>query len=292
MKRSRLKQIYPWCLFIFQLLLPPLVWAEEVTVSFASLGAAYMDHLVAIEKGYAAEEGLSVKIIRSGGGSATQTLLSGQLHFSSSAGSALSAALRGGPVKIVYTNQSRPTYKLLSDKPEIKTRQDLVGKKIAINTFGDTDHLATLLLMQKQRFDFSSFVFIAVRSEARFPAFLSGAVDASPLTPRDISQIGSARGYLIADLSDQIQLVWNGVAVSNKLLAENPASVERYLRAIAKGREFARRNKEIAIAIVAKYNPLPAEALSVDYDSALVSMIDEGSVSDDVLRDEIATRAS
>ena len=292
MKRSRLKQIYPWCLFIFQLLLPPLVWAEEVTVSFASLGAAYMDHLVAIEKGYAAEEGLSVKIIRSGGGSATQTLLSGQLHFSSSAGSALSAALRGGPVKIVYTNQSRPTYKLLSDKPEIKTRQDLVGKKIAINTFGDTDHLATLLLMKRQRFDFSSFVFIAVRSEARFPAFLSGSVDASPLTPRDISQIGSTRGYLIADLSEETQLVWNGVAVSNKLLAENPASVERYLRAIAKGREFARRNKEIAIAIVAKYNPLPAEALSVDYDSALVSMTDEGSVSDDVLRDEIATRAS
>ena len=99
----------------------PLVWAEDVTVSFASLGAAYMDHLVAIERGYMAEEGLSVKIIRSGGGSATQTLLSGQLHFSSSAGSALSAALRGGPVKIVYTNQSRPTYKLMSNKPELKT---------------------------------------------------------------------------------------------------------------------------------------------------------------------------
>ncbi|HUR70527.1 MAG TPA: ABC transporter substrate-binding protein, partial [Candidatus Limnocylindrales bacterium] len=55
------------------------VSAEDVTVSFASLGAAYMDHLVAIERGYMAEEGLSVKIIRSGGGSATQTLLSGQL---------------------------------------------------------------------------------------------------------------------------------------------------------------------------------------------------------------------
>jgi ABC-type nitrate/sulfonate/bicarbonate transport system substrate-binding protein len=96
-----------------------------------------MDHVVAIEKGYLSEEGLNVKILRSGGGSATQTLLSGQIHFSSSAGSALSAALRGGPVKIIYTNQSRPTYKLLSNKPEIKTLQDLIGKKIAINTFGN-----------------------------------------------------------------------------------------------------------------------------------------------------------
>src|SRR5258705_676180 len=265
--------------------------AEDITVSYASLGAAYMDHLVAIEKGYAAEEGLNVKIIRSGGGSATQTLLSGQLHFSSSAGSALSAALRGGPVKIIYTNQSRPTYKLLSNKPEIRTLQDLIGKKIAINTFGDTGHLATLLLLKKHRMDPRSFLFIAVRSEARFPAFLSGSVDAAPLTPRDIAQIGASRGYTITDMSKEIQLVWNGVAVTNKLLAENPALIERFLRALAKGREFARRYKEPTIAMVSKYTPFPPEALSIDYDSALSSMTDEGSVADDVLKDEILTRA-
>ena len=42
---------------------------------------------------------------------------------------------------------------------------------------------------------------------------------------------------------------------------------------------------------MAKYNPLPAEALAVDYDSALVSMTEEGSMPDDVLRDEVAARA-
>jgi ABC-type nitrate/sulfonate/bicarbonate transport system substrate-binding protein len=267
------------------------VLAEDITVSYASLGAAYMDHVVAIEKGYALEEGLNVKIIRSGGGSATQTLLSGQIDFSSSAGSALSAALRGGPVKIIYTNQSRPTYKLLSNKPEIKTLQDLIGKKIAINTFGDTGHLATLLLLKKYRLDPKSFLFIAVRSEARFPAFLSGSVDAAPLSPRDITQIGTMRVNTLADISKEIQLVWNGVAVSNKLLGDNPAMVERFLRALAKGREFARRYKEPTIAMVSKHTPLPPEALQVDYDTALASMTDEGTVSDDVLREEVLTRA-
>ena len=63
------------------ILLSPLnVNAEDIAVSYASLGAAYMDHVVAIEKGYALEEGLNIKILRSGGGSATQTLLSGQIH--------------------------------------------------------------------------------------------------------------------------------------------------------------------------------------------------------------------
>jgi len=267
------------------------VFAEDITVSYASLGAAYMDHVVAIEKGYASEEGLNVKILRSGGGSATQTLLSGQIHFSSSAGSALSAALRGGPVKIIYTNQSRPTYKLLSNKPEIKTLQDLIGKKIAINTFGDTGHLSTLLLLKKYRLEPKSFLFIAVRSEARFPAFLSGSVDAAPLSPRDITQIGLIRANTLADIGKEIQLVWNGVAVSNRLLANNPALVERFLRALAKGREFARRYKEQTIAMVSKHTPLPPDALLVDYDTALSSMTDEGSVADEVLKEEILTRA-
>jgi NitT/TauT family transport system substrate-binding protein len=265
--------------------------AEDITVSYASLTAAYMDHIVAIERRYVTEEGLNVKIIRAGGGVATQTLLSGQLQFSSSAGSALSAGLRGGPVKIVYTNQARPTYRLVSNKPEIKTLQDLVGKKIAINSFGDTGHLATLLLFKKYRLDPKQFLFIAVTNDARFPAFASGSVDAAPLTPRDIAQIGPIKGNIIADTSKEVQLVWNGVAVSSKLLAENPNLVERFLRALAKGREFARRYKEPTIAMIAKHNASPLEALTLDYDTALGSMTEEGWVTDDVLKEEILTRA-
>jgi len=265
--------------------------AEEITVSYASLTAAYMDHIVAMEKGYALEEGLNVKVMRAGGGTATQTLLSGQLHFSSSAGTALSAALRGGLVKIVYTNMSRPTYRLVSNKPEIKTLQDLVGKKIAINTFGDTGHLATLLLFKKHGLDPKSFLFIAVRNEARFPAFVSGSVDAAPLSPRDVAQLSPLKGHILADTTKEVQLVWNGVAVSSKLLAENPLLVERFLRAVAKGREFARRYKEPTIAMLAKHNPSPLDLLSLDYETALGSMTEEGWVADDVLRDEVVTRA-
>ena len=266
------------------------VSGEEITVSYASLTAAYMDHIVAIEKGYVLGEGLNVKVMRAGGGTATQTLLSGQLHFSSSAGSALSAALRGGLVKIVYTNMSRPTYRLVSNKPEIKTLQDLVGKKIAINSFGDTGHLATLLLLKKYGLDTKSFLFIAVRNEARFPAFVSGSVDAAPLTPRDIAQVSPLKGHILADTTKEVQLVWNGVAVSSKLLAENPLLVERFLRAVAKGREFARRYKEPTITMIAKHNPSPSDVLSVDYDTVLGSMTEAGWVADDVLRDEIVTR--
>jgi hypothetical protein len=43
--------------------------------------------------------------------------------------------------------------------------------------------------------------------------------------------------------------------------------------------------------MVSKYTPFSPDALLVDYDTALSSMTDEGSVSDDVLREEVLTRA-
>jgi ABC-type nitrate/sulfonate/bicarbonate transport system substrate-binding protein len=227
-----------------------------------------------------------------GGGIATQTLVANKLDFSSSGSSAMSAAIRGGPVKVVYTNLSRPAYKLVTNKPEIRTMQDLIGRKIAINTHGDTGHLATLLLLKKHHINPKSVLFIAVRSnDAKLPAFIAGAVDAAPLTAGEITKIGPDKGRVFADFRTEIQMVYTGVAVSNRFLAERPMTVERFMRALAKGREFARRFKEPTVAILAKSNPLPVEALSLDYDIALESMTEEGWISDETVNEEVKTRA-
>lgn len=266
--------------------------AESIRVSYATLSAAYMDHICAMEKGYFREEGLNIEVIRAPGGVATPGLLSGQFQFSSSASSALSAAVRGGPVKIVYTNLSRPSYSLVSIKPEITSAKDLVGKKVAINSFGDTGHLSTILYLKKVGVNPSSVLFIAVgRNEVRFPALLSGAIDAAPLVPRDMVVISRQKHTVLADLGKEIQLVWNGVSVSSKLLAENPKLVERFLRGLAKGREFARRYRDETISLISKNDPSSVDAIKVDYEVTKASMTEDGSLPDDVLKEEVASRA-
>jgi ABC-type nitrate/sulfonate/bicarbonate transport system substrate-binding protein len=96
---------------------------------------------------------------------------------------------------------------------------------------------------------------------------------------------------VLADLGKEIQLVWNGVAVSSKLLAENSQLVERFLRGLAKGREFARRYRDETISLISKRDPSPLEAIKIDYEVTKASMTEDGSLPDDVLRDEVATRA-
>jgi ABC-type nitrate/sulfonate/bicarbonate transport system substrate-binding protein len=56
------------CAAFYLSLLTGSALGEDITVSYAALTAAYMDHIVAIEKGYILEEGLNVKIMRAGGG--------------------------------------------------------------------------------------------------------------------------------------------------------------------------------------------------------------------------------
>jgi ABC-type nitrate/sulfonate/bicarbonate transport system substrate-binding protein len=282
-----------WRLLFLVLTLTTEARAQNtIRVSYATLSPAYMDHIVAMEKGYLQEEGLSVEVIRAPGGVATPGLLSGQFHFSSSASSALSAAVRGGPVKVVYTNLSRPSYLLVSIKPEITSAKDLIGKKIAIASFGDTGHLSTILYLKKMGVNPASVLFITVgRNEVRFPALRSGLIDASPLSVRDVVMMKEQKHTILADLGKEIQLVWNGVAASNKTLAENPKLVERFLRGLAKGREFARRYRDETIAFISKRDPTPVEALRIDYEITKAAMTDDGSLPDDVLRQEIVTRS-
>ena len=58
------------------------VLAEDITVSYASLGAAYMDHVVAIEKGYALEEGFNIRVLKSGGGQPGAAAYYAELKYS------------------------------------------------------------------------------------------------------------------------------------------------------------------------------------------------------------------
>jgi ABC-type nitrate/sulfonate/bicarbonate transport system substrate-binding protein len=287
MKRLLLLNIFIWLLFQ-----SGSAGAENIVVSLVTPSAAYMDHFIAVEKGYFREQNLSVEYVRAGGGVATPALLSGDLHLSTSAGSALSAGLRGGPVKIVYTNLSKPSYKLIATKPEIQSLKDLIEKKIAINSFGDTQHLALLLLLKKYRIPSAAVLFIAMgRNETRFAAVKSGAIDATLLLPRDVLQVGQSQGPVLADIGKEIQLIWSGAATSSKLLAENRGLAERFLIGAIKGREYARRFKEQTLAVIAKHDKSAREGIELDYDATVSSMTYEGWVTDDVLRDEIATRA-
>ena len=265
---------------------------DKVRFSVAAVTGSYMDEFVAIEKGYHHDEGLSVEMIRAGGGIATQALIAGDLHFSTSAGSALSAMLRGAEIKVVYTNIDRPGYQLWSGQPEIGTLKDLVGKKVGVTSRGDTQELSVRLLLRKHGINGNAVVYVPVGFGAtRLAALQTGVVDAAPLGAGDFAQLKQPKGHMLGDTEKEIRFAYVGLAVSNRLLARQPSLVERYLRSVIKGREYARRYREQTIPILGKYTQRKREFNEIDYDSTLPVLTAEGWVGDDILKEDVAMRA-
>jgi NitT/TauT family transport system substrate-binding protein len=272
---------------------PPAAAAEEkVRFSVAAVTGSYMDEFVAIEKGYHREEGLTVEMIRAGGGIATQALLAGDLHFSTSAGSALSAMLRGAEIKVVYTNIDRPGYQLWSGSSEIKSLKDLVGRKVGVTSRGDTQELSVRLLLRKHGINANSVAYIPVGfGGTRLAALQAGSVDAVPLGAGDFAQLKQPKGHMLGDTEKEIRFAYVGLAVSTGLLARHPNLVERFLRAVVKGREYARRYRQQTIPIIGKYTRRKQEFNQIDYDSTVPVLTPEGWVSDEILKEDVAMRS-
>lgn len=265
---------------------------EKIRFSVAAVTGSYMDEFVAIEKGYHREEGLAVEMIRAGGGIATQALMAGDLHFCTSAGSALSAMLRGAEIKVVYTNIDRPGYQLWSGQPEIKSLKDLMGKRIGVTSRGDTQELSVRLLLRKHGIDANSVVYVAVGfGGTRLAALQAGTVDAVPLGAGDFAQLRQPKGHMLGDTEKESRFAYVGLAVSSRLLARQPHLVERFLRSVIKGREYARRYRDQTISILGKYTQRKREFNEIDYDSTLPVLTAEGWVSDDILKEDVAMRA-
>ena len=87
------------------------------------------------EKGFYREEGIELQPIMAGMLQGIQGLIGGSFDYSQMLGQGGGAILRGAPLKIIMTFDTRPSWFLLGGK-NMKTLQDLKGKQLAVSSFG------------------------------------------------------------------------------------------------------------------------------------------------------------
>src|SRR5262245_55666874 len=86
-------------------LLPPAAdAADKIKISVPADNAGFAPIFIADQKGYFRDEGLEVEIINAGGGVSTPALIAGDLQFSGSPASALSAIIKGGDLRVIISN--------------------------------------------------------------------------------------------------------------------------------------------------------------------------------------------
>src|SRR5215471_7062151 len=119
------------CLMVSLFAVEPSRAVENVRVAYPSMGTSVFCLIIAQKEGYLKEEGLDAQLLSIRGEIAIRTTLAGEVDFFTNAGSALAAAVRGVPVKLVTVFQDRPSWDLIA-QPDIKSVAQLRGKNIAV----------------------------------------------------------------------------------------------------------------------------------------------------------------
>jgi ABC-type nitrate/sulfonate/bicarbonate transport system substrate-binding protein len=221
---------------------------------------------------------------------ATQALVAGDLHFSTSSGSSLNASLRGIKLKVVYVNLDRPLYRLWSWRDEIRKVTDLRGRAIGVASRGDTMEGAANLLLRKYGMDpMRDVIWVALGTGGRLTSLISRTVDSAVLGFAD-SHLLQTRGYSVhevADIGKEIKMLYTGLATSEDLLMKRPDLVRRFIRATVKGREFLKRNKSQSLVLGKKYDRSPDDVRNADYDATMEMMTGDGTEDSDTQKSDI-----
>jgi NitT/TauT family transport system substrate-binding protein len=268
--------------------------ADKVKYTVPVLIPAYAMYFLAEDKGYFKEEGIEVEMVQAGGGTATPALMSGEIQFSGSPSAAISAILRGAPMKLVFVSADRPSYELWSGIPAIKTLDDLKGKSVGVITRGDTHELAIRMALASRNLDPSGVSYTPIGVGAgRLAAVISGSLAAASLTLDEVAQVRTQPNlHQVADIKSIVKLPVGGAVSSAKMVTENREATKRFLRAVMKGRRHMGAFGDDAVESVFKRNPkTPREAIRAAYKDAIDVQTADGTIPLAVQRQEIDARS-
>lgn len=224
---------------------------------------------VAKEQGFFIEEGLDVEISTfEGGVYVIRNVVSGSLDAGAGAGAAamVSAAKKAG-IKAIYAPAPRFS-STLTVRSNIKTLQDLKGKKFGIQEVGGFADVLSRMVLQKAGIKPDEVTFVPIAS-ADVPPLLAGQIDTAVL---HVDQLLLARQKdpsfhpLVKFWElDPNQLFLIVVAPENKLAAE-PAKYQALVRALVKANRFMYANKPRTVEIAVKYAQIPRDVVEQAYD--------------------------
>jgi len=266
-----------------------------VRIAYVSRSILDMPYIIARDRGFFKEEGLETEFVFMKAIQTVQAMLAGGIDFGTATGTAISAAVNGADVRVVFALTDKPSFDMIA-LPGITSLQQMRGKKLGISAPGSlTEILARqIFLVNKIPLDQVTMLPLGT-SDVTYIALKAGTIDATMLqVPQNF--IAQDEGYRkIAAGADVYRAVQGGLTTTKKVLTERPEVVTRVIRATQKALRLIRNDKNFAIEFIkgpyldmGKDKDKYAERV---YDTALQLFLTSGSVDEKLQREMIATAA-
>jgi ABC-type nitrate/sulfonate/bicarbonate transport system substrate-binding protein len=234
------------------------VFAEQVRTVIPRSTLNYLSIAVAEAKGYFRDQNLENQTIVIPGSTAIAALVSGNVDYSGAGGTGMRAAVRGAPIKAIMFQTEKVTWYLLA-APDVQKISDLKGKRVAVGTVGDTQDALITMLVEREGLSGRDISRIAMPSRNTTNTILSlktGAFSAAVVNA-DESLLGEKEGLrTLAFVGDLFPYPFQGFVTADKMIAERPNDVKRWLRAMARALIFIRDQPEESADIAMKKIPI------------------------------------
>jgi NitT/TauT family transport system substrate-binding protein len=232
-----------------------------------SLSGTQFPLWMAIDGGILRNHGIDVDLSLLTGANAITTLVAGQTQVvMAGGGEALNASANGGDLIYAATINPRFDYVFLA-APEVKTINDLKGKKVGVASTGGTIYMATRVAFKRMGLDYYkdiNAVQMGVTQE-RVAALDSGAIQATMADPPTARTLEPKGFHVLYDMVAQgIPYSGSGVVFQKSWIAANHDLAQRYVDSIIQGIKLTKENKDLAIATYKKRTKNDSQALAED----------------------------
>jgi NitT/TauT family transport system substrate-binding protein len=244
---------------------------------------------IAAKRGFFKDEGLDPEMITIRSADIIiKAQLTGQLDYSTSLPSLVMAAARGLPIKVVGVMIKKTSYVMVSH-PSVRSIQDLKGKVIGTSSFGAASDYVIRVALQKAGLDPKKDVTIIQvgGSAGRLSALQGGMIQATVLVAPFNLQAEKLGYRSLLWLGKIMDFPQGGLGAHDKKLQENPQEVVRVMKAISRGIQLIKSEREETVKFMMSWLGLDRSVAEGVYPIVSESLADYGIAEDSVFESAV-----
>jgi ABC-type nitrate/sulfonate/bicarbonate transport system substrate-binding protein len=211
------------------------------------------------------------------------------VEFATVGGSALTAALGGAPLRLLFSSYNRALFWLYS-KPDIADVKDLKGKKIGVSSIGSgPDSMLRDLLRAHGLQGGKDVAILAVGVDSsRYASLVNNLTDAVLLsTPYNVTAHEAGFKELVSFVKHDWVELQGCIVTREAVLKTNTALVEKFTLASLKGLLSARSDRSSTLPIVSRMMKVKADLAARIYDLSIPATTPHGVLTEEVQKKAI-----
>jgi ABC-type nitrate/sulfonate/bicarbonate transport system substrate-binding protein len=249
---------------------------DKVRISYVGPSLSNLPLLAAKELGIFSRHGLEVEILLLTSQLSAVALGAGELEYVAGVGpGSVSGTLAGIPSRAVWVVSNRILHSVVA-QPELKTLQELRGKKIGVTGLGGTTHTSLMMAIEKSGGNPREYIVVSLGPQQYLRALESKAVDAATIDPPLLFLVLKKGFNRILDLGAAVEMPVGGLTTLTKTLNNKPEQVSRVIRGLQEAKELLLSSKEQAVNFTMKVMKMDREIALQSYQLMIIAWTGSG----------------